>query len=177
MFYIKLDKIGINITVKHPAMPIDKLPIAPSTSPSSNALLVPTAWAAVPSAIPLDIECLIPPIYSIASPIIYPKIPVRIIQTTVIDSIPPKIFVSDIPIGVVIDLGNIEYSICESAFATLQISTTHINDIKTPVSIPTNISFIYFLNRWNCLYRGTAKTTVTGPNIKFIVSAPILKLS
>ena len=66
----------------------------------------------------------------------------------------PKIFVSDIPIGVVIDLGNIEYSICESAFATLQISTTHINDIKTPVSIPTNISFIYFLNRWNCLYRG-----------------------
>ena len=46
MFYIKLDKIGINITVKHPAIPIDKLPIAPSTSPSSNALLVPTAWAA-----------------------------------------------------------------------------------------------------------------------------------
>ena len=41
MFYIKLDKIGINITVKHPAIPIDKLPIAPSTSPSSNALLYP----------------------------------------------------------------------------------------------------------------------------------------
>ena len=140
-------------------------------------MLVPTAWAAVPSAIPLDIGCLILLIFRIASPIIYPKIPVRIIQTTVIDSIPPNILVSDIPIGVVIDLGNIEYSICESAFATLQISTTHTNDIKTPVSIPTNISFIYFLNRWNCLYRGTAKTTVTGPNIKFIVSAPILKLS
>ena len=41
--YIKLAKIGTNITVKHPPIPIDKLPIAPSTSPSSNALLVPTA--------------------------------------------------------------------------------------------------------------------------------------
>ena len=44
--------IGIKITVIIPEIPIDNPLIAPSTSPISNALVVPNACAEVPRAIP-----------------------------------------------------------------------------------------------------------------------------
>ena len=49
-----------------------------------------------------------------------------------------------------------------------------IKDTTTPQLIPINISNKYFLNKSNCLYKGTANTIVTGPKKKFILSPPNL---
>ena len=88
LYYKRFNIIGTTITVIIPAIPIDKLLIAPSTSPISKALVVPNACAEVPNAIPLATGCFIFPILNTVGATIAPKIPVNIIETTVIDSIP-----------------------------------------------------------------------------------------
>ncbi len=50
--HINLDAIGTATTVRRPATAMERLLIAPSTSPNSSALAVPTAWALVPNARP-----------------------------------------------------------------------------------------------------------------------------
>jgi hypothetical protein len=166
--------IGIKITVIIPATPIANPLIAPSTSPNSIALVVPKACAEVPSAIPFAIGCFIFIILNNGTEIIPPNIPVRIIATTVIDWIPPNVDVKDIPIGVVIDFAINEFIIISSVLANLHTVTILIKDTITPDVIPIIISKKYFFNKSNCLYKGTASTTVTGPKKKFIESAPIL---
>ncbi|EPZ59302.1 hypothetical protein H477_2056 [[Clostridium] sordellii ATCC 9714] len=74
-------------------------------------------------------SCFIPPI-----------IPVNIIATIVTDSIPPNVDVSEIPIGVVIDLPNNEFIINLSELVSLLIIIILINETTTPDVIPTIIS-------------------------------------
>ena len=52
-FYIRLAKIDAPTTVRRPATTMDRLLIAPSTSPISSALAVPSACAAEPMLTPL----------------------------------------------------------------------------------------------------------------------------
>ena len=105
---------------------------------------------------------------------IAPTIPVNIIDTTVIASTPFNVFVKDIPIGVVIDFGINEFIISKLAPVKCPINFIDIKDIITPQLIPISISNRCFLNKSNCLYKGTASTIVTGPKKKFILSAPNL---
>ena len=84
---------------------MDRLLIAPSTSPISIALVVPSAWEDVPIDIPLDKGSFILKSFKINGAAIAPVIPVITIAITVIDSIPPSVFDISIPIGVVTDLG------------------------------------------------------------------------
>ena len=172
--YIKFIIIGIKITVIIPEIPIDSPLIAPSTSPISNALVVPNACAEVPNAIPFATGLFIFPILNTIGDIIAPNIPVNIIDTTVIASTPFSVFVKDIPIGVVIDFGINEFIISTSALVKCPINFIDIKDTTTPQLIPINISNKYFLNKSNCLYKGTANTIVTGPKKKFILSPPNL---
>ena len=167
-------KIGTNITVIIPHIPIDNPLIAPSTSPISSALVVPSACAEVPNAIPLATGCFILPNLNIIGDIIAPKIPVNIIETTVIASTPLSDFVNEIPIGVVIDFGISEFIISIFALVKYPIAFIDINDTITPQLIPINISIKYFLNKSYCLYSGTANTIVTGLKKKFMRSAPNL---
>ena len=134
------------MTVSVPDIPIDNPLIAPSTSPISMAFVVPSACDAVPRAIPLAIGCLIPPILNTSGDIIAPNIPVQIIATTVIASTPPREFVRDIPIGVVIDFGISEFKRDESAFKAPPSIFIDIKDTKTPAVIPIIISIIFSLN-------------------------------
>ena len=114
------------------------------------------------------------PILNTIGDIIAPNIPVNIIDTTVIASTPFSVFVKDIPIGVVIDFGINEFIISTSALVKCPINFIDIKDTTTPQLIPINISNKYFLNKSNCLYKGTANTIVTGPKKKFILSPPNL---
>ena len=60
------------------------------------------------------------------------------------------------------------------ALVNLPIIITEPKDTTIPETIPTIISIKCFFNKSNCLYKGIASTTVTGPKRKFIQSAPIL---
>ncbi len=60
------------------------------------------------------------------------------------------------------------------ALVKYPINFTDIKDATTPQLMPINISNKYFLNKSNCLYKGTANTIVTGLKKKFILSAPNL---
>ena len=79
------------ITVHRPHTTIARLLIAPSTSPSSIALAVPTAWDAVPIARPLEIGLLIRKSLQINSAAIFPSTPVMMITATEIVTYPPNI--------------------------------------------------------------------------------------
>ena len=70
------------ITVHRPHTTIARLLIAPSTSPSSIALAVPTAWDAVPIARPLEIGLLIRKSLQINSAAIFPSTPVITVVST-----------------------------------------------------------------------------------------------
>ncbi len=67
-----------------------------------------------------------------------------------------------------------EFIISTSALVKCPINFIDIKDTTTPQLIPINISNKYFLNKSNCLYKGTANTIVTGPKKKFILSPPNL---
>ena len=103
------------ITVHRPHTTIARLLIAPSTSPSSIALAVPTAWDAVPIARPLEIGLLIRKSLQINSADIFPRTPVIMITATEIVTYPPSSSDTPIPIAVVMA---VPYSVLGALVAT-----------------------------------------------------------
>ena len=141
---------------------MDKLLIAPSTSPSSIAFVVPIAWELVPSARPLDIACLIRKHLQINSPIIFPKIPVMIMDVAVIATYPPSSCDISMPIAVVIDFGrSVTYSVCDKP-NKMDIPKMEIKLVRTPEKMPARIAQKCFFNKSNFSYSGIAKLTVAG---------------
>ena len=131
--------IGIRKTVKIPAIPIAKLLIAPSISPSSSAFDVPTAWLAVPIAIPFDILFLILNNFNIYGPKIAPVFPVIIIAIIVNGTSPFKDSLILIPIGVVIDFGNNEIIVVLSNPKSFDKNNTDKIAVVEPTNIPIKI--------------------------------------
>ena len=70
-------------TVSMPLTTIERLLIAPSTAPISIAFAVPTAWEAVPMAIPLAIGSLMWRRRRNFSANMLPRTPVMMMETTV----------------------------------------------------------------------------------------------
>ena len=123
-----------------PATPIDNELMAPSVSPISNALLVPTAWEAVPNDTPLEIGLLIFKTLNTVGPTTAPIIPERTMARTVIDETPPKLLVISIPIGVVTLLDNKETVKLLSKPKKSDIEITDNTLTKLPTKIPVNSS-------------------------------------
>ena len=171
--YIK----GTRNTVIIPATPIQILLIAPSVSPSSKALAVPKAWEEVPKATPFDRLSSILKILNMKGPIIDPSIPVTIIENTVREGIPPRVFDISTPIGTVTDLGAKDLIISKSKFTTFDRIIMENIPTMLPTNIPHNKGNRLDFNKSNLLYKGTAKTTVAGPRKKEIKCPPKLYCS
>lgn len=73
-------------TVQMPAVTMDRLLMAPSISPSSIALAVPSAWDEVPMAIPLAMGCVMRNSRRMSYAIVLPRMPVRMIEEMVSDT-------------------------------------------------------------------------------------------
>ena len=82
-FYIRLAKIDAPTTVRRPATTMDRLLIAPSTSPISSALAVPSACAAEPMLTPLAMGSVMRKSLHTETAITLPKMPVMMIMATV----------------------------------------------------------------------------------------------
>lgn len=117
---------------------MERLLIAPSTSPISIALAVPIACDEVPSARPFDIGSVMWNILHIISPKILPTTPVSTIIATVMVTYPPSSSDMPIPIAVVIDLGrSVMYSVWFN-FINFASTKTVRRLVKTPERIPAN---------------------------------------
>ena len=159
-------------TVKRPQTTIDRLLIAPSSSPISRARTVPIACAAAPMAKPTAAGSLIRNKRQSDRAQILPKIPVTIIAATVNVGIPPSSPDRAMPIAVVIDLGNSEtYCSCDRQNRA-DNSKIEARLDNTPASVPVKIARQFFFRRSYCSYRGIAKQTVAGVKKYVIYSAP-----
>ncbi len=100
-----LSSTGVINTVTTPATPIERLLMAPWTSPISIAFVVPSAWLAVPMATPCATGFLMRKNLQTSGAVTAPVIPVMTIETIVMDGMPPICSDTTEPIGMVIDFG------------------------------------------------------------------------
>ena len=119
-----------------PARPIAALLSAPSFSPISRALAVPTAWEDVPIPTPTAIGLTPRSSFITHGAINAPPIPVRITMMTVSEPVPPSISLSDNAIGVVMDLGNNEIRNSSGNSRSLLSNNILKNDTTTPEVMP-----------------------------------------
>ena len=77
------------MAVNSPATPMERLLMAPWTSPISMALEVPSAWLAVPMATPCATLCLMRQNLQTAGAATAPVIPVIVMAMMVMEGMPP----------------------------------------------------------------------------------------
>ena len=82
-FYSREEKKVAPATVMIPAMQMERELIAPSTGPISMARAVPMPWEDVPMARPFAIGLVIRSALSTYSPAMFPIIPVKMMEATV----------------------------------------------------------------------------------------------
>ena len=127
-------------------MAIERLLIAPSTSPISIALAVPIACEEVPMAIPFATGSVILKSLHKTGARRFPSIPVTIITAAVRSVYPPSSSVTPIPMAVVIDFGrNVTYSACVNPNIA-EIARTKTRLARTPEIIPAAIAFQFDLS-------------------------------
>ena len=85
---------------------MDRLLMAPSTSPISMALVVPMACEAVPMATPRAMGSVMWNALQTDSAIMLPITPVMMMTATVMDTWPPSCSLTPMPMAVVMDLGS-----------------------------------------------------------------------
>ena len=134
-----------------PTMPMARPLIAPSVSPISTAFEVPTAWEAVPIAIPTATLSFTLNIFNKYSEKIAPNIPVITTETTVIGIIPFKFFVISKAMGVVTDFGRRARNISFFIPNTLEIIYIYVTETIEPVNVPMMIALKCFFNKENLL--------------------------
>lgn len=120
--------------------------MAPSTSPISKALDVPSAWDDVPMAIPRTIGFLILNTLINVGANTAPMMPVMITAAIVIGTMPPKEELTSIAIGVVTDFGIKECVIESSRPKSEQSNNTDVIEIMDPTSVPARIGIKFFFS-------------------------------
>ncbi len=150
-------------TVTTPATPMERLLMAPCTSPISIAFVVPSAWLDVPIATPCATGFLMRKYRQTSGAVTAPVIPVMTIDTIVIEGMPPICSETTEPIGMVMDFGMSESMSVLLMLKILAQAITPAMLVMQPTRIPVKIGSQLFLSAWMCLYSGTASSTVTGP--------------
>ena len=84
--YRKLANAAAPMTVSKPETTMDRLLMAPSIPPSYMALAVPMAWEALPMATPRAMGSVMRKSLQALSAKILPKMPVRMMTATVMDT-------------------------------------------------------------------------------------------
>ena len=128
------------------AMPL----IAPSVSPISTALLVPTAWLAVPIATPAATGFFTRNALISKGANMEPKIPVMITAATVTGTIPPCCLEISIAIGVVTDLGSIEAVSFSSSLKARHNPYTLSIEVSEPAAQPRSTGNKFFFRISRC---------------------------
>ena len=150
------------ITVSSPETTMERLLMAPVTSPIVMAFAVPMAWDALPMPMPCAIGSSMRKSFKIISAKILPNKPVNTMAATVIGTMPPISSESPMPMAVVIDFGrNAIYSSWDS-LKSIQIPRTLKVLESTPEVIPRRRAFQFFFKVSNCSYKGSARQMVAG---------------
>ncbi len=146
---------------------------APSTSPISMALAVPTAWDALPRATPFEILSFILNSFNICTPNIFPQTPVTVVKAAAKFGNPPMVFAISIEIAAVEDLGNMVIIIRSSIPKALHSTNMVTSPARLPIVIPIMIISHLPFNKFMFLYRGTDNITVAGAIKKLIILPPL----
>ena len=120
--------------------------MAPSVSPNSIALDVPTAWEHAPMEIPAIIGSFTRKSLISVGAKMLPRMPVKITATTVMGTIPPCPSATLTAMGVVTDFGMSETVIASSMPNSLHISSTLPIDARDPQDAPTTMGSQFFFN-------------------------------
>lgn len=104
-----------------PAKPTAIPDSAASVSPISTALALPSAWLAVPMAMPEAMLFLTLHFFRIGGKRILPKMPVIMTEATVRAGMPPTVREISMAIGVVVDFGSRDMAISSLMPAYLQM--------------------------------------------------------
>lgn len=163
------------MTVKIPVKIRARLAMVPWMSLVSIALDVPTAWADVPRARPIEISLSSLNTFTRIGDRADPKIPVTITTQIVIIGMPPMFADTSCAIAVVTDFGTRLAMMFESRLSRSDKAPILIAWAITPVMIEMMITFLCFRSCSLCLYKGMASETVAGAMSRVTKSPPTLK--
>ena len=136
--------------------------MAPSTSPICRALLVPTAWAAVPMPMPRAMGWVMWQTLQTVSAISAPRMPVKITIAPVRAAMPPSSWLTSMLMAVVTLLGSSVMYWLWSSFSSRASTRTLPRLASVPARIPMTMASTFLRSRSHFSYSGTARLTVAG---------------
>ena len=136
--------------------------MAPSTSPICSALLVPTAWAAVPMPTPLAMGSVMWNNLHTVSASSAPTMPVTMTMAPVRAAMPPSSAATSMLMAVVTDFGS-RVAYCSWVRSIASASAKALPRLTSvPTEIPAMMAGAFSLSRFSFSYSGMASATVAG---------------